>query len=87
MTSSLGINVSDNRYAVKGLFYCYSIPHGLLQVSFQCERGYILEGSEWATCLQSGQWSADTPRCEMIQCPPPPTPNHGRVLSQQGKFF
>ncbi|KAK4305073.1 hypothetical protein Pmani_023017 [Petrolisthes manimaculis] len=52
------------------------------QVSFQCERGYRLEGSEWATCLQSEQWSADAPWCEMILCPPPPVPSHGHVLSQ-----
>lgn len=37
---------------------------------YNCPLGYMLQGSENATCLASGNWSSPTPTCIPIQCPP-----------------
>ncbi|KAK2863790.1 hypothetical protein Q7C36_002944 [Tachysurus vachellii] len=35
-----------------------------------CEEGYTLRGQNTLTCLKTGNWSAETPSCEVVQCPP-----------------
>ncbi|XP_047657900.1 uncharacterized protein LOC113647597 [Tachysurus fulvidraco] len=33
-----------------------------------CEEGYTLRGENTLTCLKTGNWSAETPSCEVIRC-------------------
>ncbi|XP_060722902.1 P-selectin isoform X2 [Tachysurus vachellii] len=33
-----------------------------------CEEGYTLRGQNTLTCLKTGNWSAETPSCEVIRC-------------------
>ncbi len=48
-------------------------------ISYTCDPGYELEGHQNRTCLGSGQWDRPIPVCEMVSCPPPLDPVHGRV--------
>ncbi|XP_063966339.1 coagulation factor X-like [Lytechinus pictus] len=36
---------------------------------YRCNRGYVLKGSSWSTCLAAGRWSNDPPTCEPKGCP------------------
>ncbi|XP_063699291.1 locomotion-related protein Hikaru genki [Culicoides brevitarsis] len=40
------------------------------RAAYHCPTGYMLQGSENATCLASGNWSSPVPTCIPIQCPP-----------------
>lgn len=40
------------------------------RAAYSCPTGYMLQGSENATCLASGNWSSPVPTCIPIQCPP-----------------
>ncbi|XP_076686197.1 locomotion-related protein hikaru genki isoform X2 [Andrena cerasifolii] len=42
---------------------------------FDCPVGYRLEGAAGITCRYNGKWSADIPRCEIIECPSMDTPS------------
>ncbi|KAI4882108.1 hypothetical protein NFI96_000103 [Prochilodus magdalenae] len=42
-----------------------------------CEDGYTLRGENTLTCLETGNWSADTPVCTARQCPLLFTPEKG----------
>ncbi|XP_050712143.1 sushi, von Willebrand factor type A, EGF and pentraxin domain-containing protein 1-like isoform X3 [Eriocheir sinensis] len=53
------------------------------QVTFQCERGYHLDGPEWSTCVQSGQWTARAPLCELTLCSDPASPQHGYIVQKE----
>ncbi|XP_063877551.1 sushi, von Willebrand factor type A, EGF and pentraxin domain-containing protein 1-like isoform X4 [Scylla paramamosain] len=53
------------------------------QVTFQCERGYRLEGPEWSTCVQSGRWTADAPLCEPVLCPDPASSPNGYLVEEE----
>ncbi|XP_035229458.1 sushi, von Willebrand factor type A, EGF and pentraxin domain-containing protein 1-like isoform X2 [Stegodyphus dumicola] len=39
------------------------------KVVFSCREGQTLLGSEQATCLPSGNWSAEPPLCQVTECP------------------
>ncbi|XP_052776199.1 sushi, von Willebrand factor type A, EGF and pentraxin domain-containing protein 1-like isoform X1 [Mya arenaria] len=41
-------------------------------VTYQCDKGFQLEGQETLTCLSNKQWSHPAPVCEEIKCPSPP---------------
>jgi len=47
--------------------------------SFSCEEGYRLRGGHSLTCNHRGRWTGVAGRCEEIQCPVPPAPEHGGV--------
>ncbi|XP_023228784.1 locomotion-related protein Hikaru genki-like isoform X1 [Centruroides sculpturatus] len=52
------------------------------QAKFSCMEGYNLIGPDMITCTASGQWSADLPHCEVIQCPPiEPEDQHLKINS------
>uniref|UniRef100_A0A6B0VGR4 Putative complement factor bb n=1 Tax=Ixodes ricinus TaxID=34613 RepID=A0A6B0VGR4_IXORI len=38
------------------------------KVVFSCEEGKRIQGSQQATCLPSGNWSADLPYCQVAEC-------------------
>ncbi|XP_017312141.1 P-selectin isoform X1 [Ictalurus punctatus] len=33
-----------------------------------CEEGYMLRGENTLTCIKTGNWSAETPTCEVVRC-------------------
>ncbi|XP_077981970.1 sushi, von Willebrand factor type A, EGF and pentraxin domain-containing protein 1-like [Glandiceps talaboti] len=37
-------------------------------VMYQCDIGYLLEGDRQRRCLESGIWSGNVPRCEIVIC-------------------
>ncbi|XP_044173272.1 uncharacterized protein LOC114977789 [Acropora millepora] len=46
-------------------------------VSFECHKGFELKGDKTITCVD-GVWKGTTPRCEVIKCEDPGTPQNGR---------
>ncbi|KAM4663143.1 beta-2-glycoprotein 1 [Discoglossus pictus] len=48
-------------------------------ISYSCNEGYMLHGSNKSMCTERGTWSGQPPTCEPITCPPPPTPEFGKV--------
>uniref|UniRef100_UPI001EAF2975 CUB and sushi domain-containing protein 3-like n=1 Tax=Oncorhynchus gorbuscha TaxID=8017 RepID=UPI001EAF2975 len=55
-------------------------------VTFMCQPGYLIEagGTTTLTCTHNGTWSATTPICKVVTCPPPP-PVHNGLL--EGSVF
>ncbi|CAL4133700.1 unnamed protein product [Meganyctiphanes norvegica] len=41
------------------------------RVKFVCESGYELDGADGASCLNTGNWSAEVPLCQSVSCGPP----------------
>ncbi|PSN51800.1 hypothetical protein C0J52_10875, partial [Blattella germanica] len=50
-------------------------------IKMKCRLGYILEGSDIATCQEDGTWSHDNTTCAPVQCHNPPTPNHTELTN------
>ncbi|OWK60996.1 E-selectin [Lonchura striata] len=46
---------------------------------FQCDEGYVLEGSPSTECTAQGQWSEPVPKCKVIQCQPLSSPEKGSM--------
>lgn len=55
-------------------------------ITYSCQRGYRLQGSETLTCLENGQWDQEAPSCVQIYCPPPKPIKNGFVEGQESKF-
>uniref|UniRef100_A0A8C7GCM9 CUB and Sushi multiple domains 3 n=1 Tax=Oncorhynchus kisutch TaxID=8019 RepID=A0A8C7GCM9_ONCKI len=55
-------------------------------VTFMCQPGYLIEagGATTRTCTHNGTWSATTPICKVVTCPPPPPIHNGLV---EGSVF
>ena len=49
--------------------------------SFECDRGYELQGTDELICTKTGEWSAPLPSCSAIECETP-----GRIISN-GRMF
>ena len=49
-------------------------------VSYNCETGYNLTGSETLLCLSNGMWNATVPFCSIITCNDPGTPSNGHRI-------
>ncbi|XP_054836402.1 complement receptor type 1 [Eublepharis macularius] len=64
----------DNGYHIGEALYVF--PAGTT-VSYSCISGYILIGQESISCTESGAWSFPPPRCEVLQCTPPPPISNG----------
>ncbi|GIX99185.1 sushi, von Willebrand factor type A, EGF and pentraxin domain-containing protein 1 [Caerostris darwini] len=74
--------------------HCPSFPHapGLhvsnpstkldTKVVFSCHDGQTLIGREEATCLPSGNWSADPPLCRVTECPDISNVTHSFLLAK-----
>ena len=49
-------------------------------VSYSCEAGYNLTGSETLACLSNGMWNATAPSCSITTCNDPGTPSNGQRI-------
>ncbi|XP_008334648.1 E-selectin isoform X2 [Cynoglossus semilaevis] len=71
---------------VHGSLFC-SHPYG--NFSFQshctstCDEGFLLNGTRTTQCTSTGQWSADTPNCLVVQCSSLQPPPHAAALQCQ----
>lgn len=52
-------------------------------VKYSCSRNYKLTGVSTRECLETHQWSGETPKCEEIRCPEPMLAEHS-ILSVTG---
>ncbi|XP_012893227.1 PREDICTED: beta-2-glycoprotein 1 [Dipodomys ordii] len=43
-------------------------------ITFTCNPGFYLNGTNSAKCTEEGKWSPELPVCAPISCPPPPIP-------------
>ena len=49
-------------------------------VMYSCDLGFDLNGTTYRTCLASGEWSGDSPHCQLVNCGKNFTaPEHGNV--------
>ncbi|XP_026559001.1 P-selectin-like [Pseudonaja textilis] len=59
-----------------------SHPHGRFaynsSCAFSCDIGFVRIGTSQLQCTDLGKWSAATPSCEAVQCPPLKTPENGK---------
>jgi len=46
---------------------------------YQCKDGYVLKGQNTTTC-NFGNWSGETPHCDLVYCPFPGYIERGKVL-------
>ena len=65
-----------------------SVPNSILMgmdftfnssVSYQCIRGFYIEGNSELTCSELGMWIGDIPECILISCGHPPDVPNGLV--------
>ncbi|XP_078592450.1 C4b-binding protein beta chain-like [Branchiostoma floridae x Branchiostoma japonicum] len=55
------------------------------RVTFVCDSGYDLHGSDRRMCLADGTWSGIQPVCNRTECPDLAAPANGYITS--GKFY
>ncbi|KAL7984743.1 hypothetical protein Chor_003313 [Crotalus horridus] len=59
-----------------------SHPHGSFaynsSCAFSCDMGFVRIGTHQLQCTDLGKWTAATPSCEAIQCPPLKNPENGK---------
>ncbi|KAL9972183.1 hypothetical protein ACROYT_G018440 [Oculina patagonica] len=46
-------------------------------ISFTCDVGYTLQGSQVRTCQTNGQWTGTQPVCQIVDCGDPGVPTNG----------
>ncbi|XP_044143213.1 complement decay-accelerating factor-like [Bufo gargarizans] len=55
-------------------------------VRFECEAGFVLNGSPLITCSSRGQWEPSPPKCNAISCGNPGAIDHGQMQSENFLF-
>ncbi|XP_044588526.1 sushi, von Willebrand factor type A, EGF and pentraxin domain-containing protein 1 isoform X2 [Cotesia glomerata] len=63
--------------------YVNETTHLGSEITYSCTKNYRLNGITRRYCLDNGQWSDATPKCEEIRCPEPILAEHG-ILSVTG---
>ncbi|XP_075688378.1 E-selectin-like [Rhinoderma darwinii] len=53
--------------------------------NFICNEGFILVGDPSIHCVTPGQWDAESPKCEAIQCEDPEQPENGSMISSSSE--
>ncbi|EOB07041.1 Complement receptor type 2, partial [Anas platyrhynchos] len=56
-------------------------------VNYSCDPGYSLVGKSSLHCTDNASWSTPHPRCEVLQCPSPPSIEGGSHNSQEVEAF
>ncbi|XP_051818518.1 sushi, von Willebrand factor type A, EGF and pentraxin domain-containing protein 1 [Antechinus flavipes] len=57
----------------------YTNLHYGQTISYSCDRGFRLEGTQTLTCLETGDWDVAVPSCNAIYCDPPQPIENGFV--------
>ncbi|KAG2461450.1 LYAM3 protein, partial [Polypterus senegalus] len=47
--------------------------------NFDCNEGFIRKGAKTLRCTEFGEWSGQTPACQVSECTSLTTPNHGSM--------
>ncbi|XP_053311873.1 complement component receptor 1-like protein [Spea bombifrons] len=55
-------------------------------VSFECSKGFVLQGSNTVKCSINGQWEPPLPKCQTVACPNPQVPNAHEVSGFTGPY-
>lgn len=58
----------------------------LARVGYECQPGYVIEGSPAVECLETGSWDPEPPVCEPVDCGAPPQPDNGQIEGQLYTF-
>ncbi|KAM5298505.1 sushi, von Willebrand factor type A, EGF and pentraxin domain-containing protein 1 [Ctenodactylus gundi] len=67
--------------SVNGSNYTYlSVLH------YECDPGYVLNGSERRTCLENSSWDGEEPSCLPVVCGSPPVLANGQVKGDKYVF-
>ncbi|KAK9871009.1 hypothetical protein WA026_009969 [Henosepilachna vigintioctopunctata] len=53
---------------------------------FECDQGFILNGSSFITCGKEGVWSSEFPECRKISCGPPGDLDNGFSFGRSYKY-
>ncbi|XP_072336360.1 zona pellucida sperm-binding protein 3 receptor-like isoform X2 [Scyliorhinus torazame] len=48
---------------------------------YSCTAGLFLIGEETIICTETKEWSRNPPRCQVVQCARPKTPDNGKITS------
>ena len=48
--------------------------------NFQCDEGYVLQGSPERVCLPINEWSGSAASCEILQCERLNNPENGNII-------
>ncbi|KAF6127568.1 sushi, von Willebrand factor type A, EGF and pentraxin domain containing 1 [Phyllostomus discolor] len=67
--------------SVKGNNYTY-----LSVVHYECDPGYVLNGTERRTCQENRNWDGREPVCIPVDCGAPPVSANGRVRGDEHTF-
>ncbi|KAM7319810.1 hypothetical protein ACRRTK_021493 [Alexandromys fortis] len=62
---------------VKGSDYSY-----LAVLRYECDPGYVLNGTETRICRENKAWDGHEPTCVPVDCGSPPVPNNGQVKGE-----
>lgn len=67
--------------SIKGNDYSYL---GVLH--YECDSGYVLNGTEKRACQENKQWDGHEPVCLPVDCGSPPVPTNGQVTGEEYTF-
>ncbi|KAK3796935.1 hypothetical protein RRG08_032239 [Elysia crispata] len=56
------------------------------RVVISCAVGYSLVGSSELICQSDGSWSHALPNCNIVLCPPLPSPANGKVITPSNEY-
>ncbi|XP_039184898.1 sushi, von Willebrand factor type A, EGF and pentraxin domain-containing protein 1-like isoform X1 [Crotalus tigris] len=55
-------------------------------IIYNCEMGYVMQGSSELTCTETGVWSRPYPNCTLLTCGPPPTVPHAVAFGESEDY-
>ncbi|ETE67092.1 Sushi, von Willebrand factor type A, EGF and pentraxin domain-containing protein 1, partial [Ophiophagus hannah] len=55
-------------------------------IIYNCEMGYVMQGSSELTCTERGVWSRPYPNCTLLTCGPPPTVPHAVAFGESQDY-
>ena len=83
--SSLVVDCNDPGTPFKGSRSLSATTYSS-EVTYQCDDGYVLQGSTRRRCQADGSWSENLPSCELVDCGDPGVPNNGFKTGASYKF-
>lgn len=53
-------------------------------IDYSCDIGYILQGNQTMHCDLNGQWQGQPPKCNPVECGPPPIVENSQITTEGG---